>query len=569
MARLIPSDFDLESSSVDLHGPEVRTLLRLKRELNDQYAIYHGVRWARAEQSGSVYGEIDFIVANAAGRLLAIEQKDTQIIATDTDLIARYSASFTGRGHLHVGPASADKSVTTQVNRNLNALRSRFALRYPGRKLAIDHLLYFPSAKIRGALPSSVDPSRVVDGDNDSELVAIIEKLLDGLPHDWSDDRLNDIPRIDDFLSQRVDAAPHIGLLGRSARELTTRLSGGLSTWAARLNMDPWRLRIQGTAGSGKTQLALQALREAHARGQTALYVCFNRPLADAMKQIAPDPGVVVTFHELATLAWAQADRPTFDFSQPNAYDLLAQSFIELSPRFEDTLHTLIIDEGQDFEQAWVDSLMRMTRKDARLLWLEDPEQALYERPAIDLPGWVRLSSPVNYRSPQLLVEFINWLGLTDEPVEAGSAVVGFEPHWIVYEDSASPLADTEQAVVHLREQGFDVSNIAVLSLRGRESSQIAGRTGPQQLAGFAVRRPVGFDADGNALWTEGELLVDTVFRFKGQAADAVVITEIDFEAFTVRERRRLFVALTRARLQVVLVTSDRAARILEDRLGS
>ena len=31
------------------HGPEVRTLLRLKRELNDQYAIDHGVYWARAE----------------------------------------------------------------------------------------------------------------------------------------------------------------------------------------------------------------------------------------------------------------------------------------------------------------------------------------------------------------------------------------------------------------------------------------------------------------------------------------------------------------------------------------
>ncbi|MEY4864064.1 MAG: hypothetical protein RLZ51_2159 [Pseudomonadota bacterium] len=255
--------------------------------------------------------------------------------------------------------------------------------------------------------------------------------------------------------------------------------------------------------------------------------------------------------------------------SQPNAYDLLAQNFIELSPRFEDTLHTLIIDEGQDFEQAWAESLMRMTRRDARLLWLEDPEQAIYDCPAIELPGWVRLSSPVNYRSPQRLVEFINWLGLTDEPVEAGSVVVGFEPHWIVYEDSASPLAETEQAVVHLREQGFDASNIAVLSLRGRESSRIAGRAGPQQLAGIAVRRSVGFDADGNALWTEGELLVDTVFRFKGQAADAVVITEIDFEAFTVRERRRLFVALTRARLQVVLVTSDRASRVLEDRLGS
>lgn len=83
------------------------------------------------------------------------------------------------------------------------------------------------------------------------------------------------------------------------------------------------------------------------------------------------------------------------------------------------------------------------------------------------------------------------------------------------------------------------------------------------------MRRQAGYDAAGSALWTDGELLVDSVFRFKGQAADAVVITEVDFEEFTLRERRRLFVALTRARLQAVLVTTERAAEVLRSRLGS
>jgi hypothetical protein len=59
------------------------------------------------------------------------------------------------------------------------------------------------------------------------------------------------------------------------------------------------------------------------------------------------------------------------------------------------------------------------------------------------------------------------------------------------------------------------------------------------------------------------------VFRFKGQAADAVVVTEADFDQFTTRERRRLFVALTRARLQVAMVTSERAAAVLRARLDS
>jgi len=46
-----------------------------------------------------------------------------------------------------------------------------------------------------------------------------------------------------------------------------------------------------------------------------------------------------------------------------------------------------------------------------------------------------------------------------------------------------------------------------------------------------------------------------------------VVITEIDFEEWTDSVKRRLFVALTRARLRVTLVASERAARAIEELL--
>jgi hypothetical protein len=561
MARLVPSDLELGFG--DFHSSEHRTLLRLRDGLGDRFVIYHGVHWAKADGDGAVYGEIDFIVANDAGRLLAIEQKDAQIVATSSDLRARYTSAGGGKGHSR----TSEKSITTQVNRNLNALRSQFSRRHPGRALEIDHLLYLPLARLEGTLPSSIDPTRVVDADRDDQLESVIEHLLEGFPVGWSDDRLDDLPRIEDFLSQQVGAAPHIGLLGRSAREVTSRLAGGLSTWAARLTMEPWRLRVRGTAGSGKTQLALQALNHAHEMRQAALYVCFNRPLADAMKRVAPNPASVVTFHELARLALEQAGKPAVDFSHPQAFVMLAQAFIEISPLLADTFDTLVIDEGQDFEHVWAQSLIRMARSNARLLWLEDPEQSLYERIPVDLPGWVGMKSPINYRSPQLLVEFINWLGLTDDPVEAGSAVLGFDPKWYLYADADSPVEATEQALSDLKADGFAPSNIAVLSLHGLGSSRLAGLSGPVQLSGSKVRRQSGYDAWGTAVWTDGDLLVDSVFRFKGQAADAVVVTEVDFEQFTQRERRRLFVALTRARLQVALVTTERAAEVLRARL--
>ncbi len=565
MARLIPSDTEMTLTGEHPPAPEARTLARLQQGLSDQYTVFHGVHWARAGRANSAYGEIDFIIASRWGRLLAIEQKDTQVIVTRGDLFARYQPQRNRLGERdHVD--YTDKSITTQVNRNLNALRGEFSRRYPGRALSMDHLLYLPAARVEGVLPSSVDPARVVDADRDADLIQVIESLLDDPPENFTDEMLDDIPRIHGFLSRCVDAVPDIGVLGRSAREVTRHLSGGLSIWAERLTMQPWRLQVRGTAGSGKTQLALQALLQAHEANQAALYVCFNRSLADAMKPLAPNPQFVVTFHELARTV-VGLDQ-VIDFSRPGVFDELANGFIKMSPKLAATFDTLVIDEGQDLDPSWAESLLALARPDARMLWLEDPEQSLYQRPAFEPSGWVRLSSPVNYRSPQKLIDFINCLGLTEQPVESGSSVQGFDPYWLQYEGDISSIDATADAVATLVEDGFSPANIAVLSFRGAESANILGENAPDLIAGHRVRRHVGFDAEGNALWTDGDLLVDTVFRFKGQAADAVVITEIDFAELTPRDRRKLFVGLTRARLQVALVTSRRAADVMIEKLA-
>ncbi|NBQ79910.1 MAG: NERD domain-containing protein, partial [Betaproteobacteria bacterium] len=68
----------------------MRTLDRLRQGLSDQYVIYHGVHWAKATESASVYGEIDFIILSPYGQLLAIEQKDGHVVIDGDDLLARY-----------------------------------------------------------------------------------------------------------------------------------------------------------------------------------------------------------------------------------------------------------------------------------------------------------------------------------------------------------------------------------------------------------------------------------------------------------------------------------------------
>lgn len=153
-------------------------------------------------------------------------------------------------------------------------------------------------------------------------------------------------------------------------------------------------------------------------------------------------------------------------FSRPGAFDTLAQSFIELSPRLANTFNTLVIDEGQDFEHAWAQSLILMAPAGREYSGLKIRSNLSTSVPPVELPDWVTLASPVDYRSPQLLVEFINWLGLTEKPVEAGSAVRGFDPKWLVYDDE-SLVTTTAEAVANLIEEGYAPASIAVLSFRG------------------------------------------------------------------------------------------------------
>jgi hypothetical protein len=104
MSRLVPYETDAARSR-GAASSELATLDILESMLSDEFTIYHGVHWARVEEGASIYGEIDFIVVDRVGRLLAIEQKNGPIESYGGDLFKNYAG----------GP----KSIRAQVNRNI------------------------------------------------------------------------------------------------------------------------------------------------------------------------------------------------------------------------------------------------------------------------------------------------------------------------------------------------------------------------------------------------------------------------------------------------------------------
>jgi len=207
-----------------------------------------------------------------------------------------------------------------------------------------------------------------------------------------------------------------------------------------------------------------------------------------------------------------------------------------------------------------------MVKEGGRIIWLEDPSQDLYRRWDTNWTDWVKMSSPINYRSPQRLVNLMNALELTPDELEAGNGYAGMVPEIYTYEDGAV-LEATECAVNDLIVEGYAPEAIAVLSFRGVSSSSLFSNN-ISSIAGLPVRRSLGYDNKGSPIWSDGKLFLDTLFRFKGQCADVVVLTEIDFDQWDENVKRRLFVGLSRARLMASLVVTERAGALIDEKLG-
>ncbi|HTR10078.1 MAG TPA: ATP-dependent helicase, partial [Paraburkholderia sp.] len=431
----------------------------------------------------------------------------------------------------------------------------------------LEELFYCPDHVVREPAIAGVNPARIVDATRKARLAAIV---LEALPAD--EPRLPCAAKIHHFLADELSLTPDTSALVGAAGTLVTRLAGGLATWARRLEFEPFRLRVIGTAGSGKTQLAVQVMKDAVARGARTLYVCFNRPLADHVSKLAP-PGVkVATWHQLCD--WIARDGGHVpDFDGPDVFGDLERRFAQTPIDERWQFDVLIADEGQDFQQAWVGALERLLRPGAAWWWLEDPLQNLYLREPVALPGWTALRESTNYRSPRDILAFLRDVAGPTVPaiaqLAAGSPFDGSEVTVASWDERQAEaggepgvVAATKRAITQALSLGFRKQDIVVLSYRGREHSLFTplDHLGPHRLRSFTGQ----YDLFGNPQYREGDVLLDSVYRFKGQSAPCVILTEVDFEAFDERAARKLFVGATRAAMKLIVVASPRAARFIE-----
>ncbi len=550
LAKLLPGDWRT-SQDAPATARIASTLALLEKRLPDSFTVFHGVHWSRSDNGLASLGMIDFVVLSRNGGVLLVEQKSGWLDET-ADGLAR-----SVRG--------ATITLRVQVDRTLDGLRRRLEPLRLGRDIDIQYLLYCPDYRLKSPASAGLDPAHIVDHLHRDELIVRIQSLLG---HAGVIDRppapSPDITRrLHRFFANELELMPDASALVGRANALFTRMSDGLATWARRFTITPHRLRVCATAGSGKTQLALALIDDALEHHQRVLYVCFNRPLADHIQRAVPADARVFSWHQ-----WCQhrirASGETIDFSRDRLFDWLVSRAAELPVEEADRPDCLIIDEGQDFSAGWRDDLLRLVDPagtDTRIWWLDDPMQNLYDRDPVAPADWPMLTAMVNYRSPRTVIHFLNRRLMPDTPVRGAGPIQGRDIEFLTYTGSAELLAQTRQAITLALHAGFRREDVAVLTMVGMARSALLrlDALGPHRLRAFRGR----YDLFGNPEYSDGEVMIDTVYRFKGQSAPCVVLTELDIDTLDDAARRRLFVGVTRASMHLIIVLSVRAHRLL------
>ncbi|MCY4150063.1 MAG: NERD domain-containing protein [Gammaproteobacteria bacterium] len=540
MAYLIPSDLSQLSLS-DPHNPEILVLKMLGDELPDDYTVFHGVHWSLEFSKWTHFGEIDFVVLNQSGKILVIEQKNGILEETQDGLVKRYG--------------DQEKNPVQQLNRSISKVQDKFKKANPQHsRIEIDYLVYCPDYRVKDANAAGVGKNRIVDAISKNLLAKKIEKLL-GKGEKSTDGQYE---RVRNFFSQTLNLVPDIHSHIDSQETGFKRHIGEHARILMDLEMQPFRLKINGNAGSGKSQFAREYFDRELSKNHKILMLCFNRPLSDQLRQSIGIAGKVNTFMGFCDeFLGSVGEKLKYEEmrSNKNFWKDVMDEIMNFEITDDWKYDSLIVDEGQDFEPEWFEIMQLFLHDNANILWLEDGDQNLYGKLPINLNSlvdgqFVGYQYQVNYRSPESIARFI--LQTLPFEFEQGNKLSGLGVKIHAYSESKEQPGLVSNVVEELMKDGFACHQIIVLACCGLERSVFYSLN---MVGNVPLQKFTGYDDTGQQLYSAGDLKFDSVYRYKGLEMPAVILVDVDPDEDRLDNFNKvLYCGMTRATVRLEMV---------------
>lgn len=562
MARMIPQ-LNAEQRRALPSRAEARFYEACRDQLPEDFLVIYSAKWLYRDSRGRINeGEADFTVLSPKLGVLAVEVKG---------------------GGVTFNPATgAWNSVDRHAN--TNAIKDPFLQASKERHALIDQVAGSAAWRQGGigrvtfghavVFPDLQDAAPLLGPDRGREIVATnadmqdLTQWVNQVMRFWhqpvnAQPGARGLRIIEDILCRPIDVRPVLRAAIDDIEAQRIRLTENQAK-VLRIIAGRRRAVVSGGAGTGKTLIALAKAKQLAQEGLSVLLLCYNRPLADSLALGLRDiPSIrAQSYHQLCEQRIRQAaelgrnllaeavdaypgagDKHRFDTQLPFALALSAEV---LEERFD----AVVVDEAQDFsDEYWfgVELLLR-DQEHGHLYVFIDENQTLYPRrgnvPVKDEPFYLtancRNTVPIHeaaYRFykgnevdlPELPGSAVTWSALAGDEAQA-DAVARKVHQWVGVEN-----IEAEDIVVLIAKRPKALP-YELLQLR----TAISG-----------VRWAV--EAHGQ----RAAVLLDTVARFKGLEAQAVVLWLGD-EVLDEALWESVYVGTTRAKSLLAVVGSAR-----------
>lgn len=569
MARMLPELTDEQLRALRSRA-EARFYEACRDQLPDEVLVIHGASWVYRDVSGRVReGEADFTLVMPQSGIVTVEVKGGGV-AFEPAAGKWFSVDRNGQRHEIKDPF---RQASNERHAILDQLTGHALWRqWRGSRLTLGHAVVLPD----------INDSRPIEGpDRPIHIIGVSRDLdslvpwLDRVVRFWRQDSdsplgAQGVRLVEGILGKSIEVGPILRSALEDAEIQRIRLTKNQAK-ILRIVGGRKRAVISGGAGTGKTLIAAEKARQLAQAGLSVLLLCYNRPLADALSfGFQDEPRVkVMNFHQLCDgritsartffgrdlLAEAKVAYPgsssqhLFDVQMPYA---LALSNEVLDEKYD----AVVVDEAQDFsDEYWfaVEELLR-DQLDGYLYIFIDENQALYRRhgnlPVPDEP--FHLTANCRNTAP---IHDVGYAFYNGEPVD-GPELAGPAVERITVEDDTTQAEAITRRVRRLVvDEGILPEDVVVLIAKRPKA----------RLYELILARPLpsGVTWAVEAHGQRGAISVDTVARFKGLEAQAVLLWLGD-EVVDEQQWEAVYVGTTRAKSLLCVVGSVRALTVIE-----
>lgn len=533
MAIMIPS----KPVEIPVGSHEDEMFIALSK-LPDDYYVFHSFMIVTNTEGKLFESETDFIIFNRNKGILCLEAKAGKVYCKKETW---YYAS--GEEMRHGGPyrqADHNKWVLEKYFKKKN-------MEDIWHKCKALHAVWFPS------IDKTYLKTIQLPANADESITLTKEALLNPLPDIERIFAIN-LPagittNLTDIEARRIlDSVlcPSFNLVPAKTSALSIKKASFNRLLKEQINLlnfleeQPFAV-INGVAGSGKTMIAIEKARRHAEDGERVLFLCYNRQLCDFLRKTYPND--FVAYYTIDAFACSFCGTPTPD------YEALEERLMSRFYEKKFPYKHIIIDEGQDFgidrieEASIIDLLESIVLSEAiggSFYLFYDKNQLIQGH---KIPDYIsdadcKLTLYKNCRNTEnIAVTSMRPLKNNPVPKMFEGSIKGESPEIFISEDIPTQINAIDRILKKYADQ--KIEDVVILS---------CGPDGKSILSPYCT----------NGEYKRGgrSYRVTTVRKFKGLEADAIILIDVEKNAFLDEDNLLFYVGASRARFYLDIVCS-------------